>query len=82
MKRSAVLSSAFWLAGCLTASAAGPIDPADFGRLHGLVKPAAAEASWARVPWRTSLWEARQKAAAAGKPILLWEMDGHPLGCT
>jgi hypothetical protein len=30
----------------------------------------------------TSLWEARQKAAAAGKPILLWEMDGHPLGCT
>jgi hypothetical protein len=82
MKRSAVLASAFWLAGCLTASAAGPISPADFGRLHGLIKPAATEASWVRVPWRTSLWEARQKAAAAGKPILLWEMDGHPLGCT
>ena len=20
--------------------------------------------------------------AARGKPLLLWEMDGHPLGCT
>ena len=72
----------FWLAGCLTASAAGPISQADFDRLRELIKPAADEASWARVPWKTSLWEARQKAAAEGKPILLWEMDGHPLGCT
>ena len=29
-----------------------------------------------------SLWQARERAAAEGKPILLWEMDGHPLGCT
>ena len=36
---------------------------------------------FAQVPWLTSLWEAREKAAAEGKPILLWEMDGHPLGC-
>ncbi|HZY88249.1 MAG TPA: hypothetical protein VFE78_25660 [Gemmataceae bacterium] len=78
----AALVSAFWLAGCLTASAAGPLNPADFDRVRGLIKPAAAEATWARVPWQTSLWEARRKAAAQGKPILLWEMDGHPLGCT
>ena len=26
--------------------------------------------------------EARRLAAQKGKPILLWEMDGHPLGCT
>ena len=50
--------------------------------LHALIKPQAAEEAWSKVPWMTSLWEARQKAAAAGKPILLWEMDGHPLGCT
>ena len=80
--RSAALVGAFWLAGCLTATAAGPINPAEYDRIRGLIKPAAAEASWERVPWRTSLWEARQKAAAEGKPILLWEMDGHPLGCT
>ena len=50
--------------------------------LHALIKPQAAEEAWSKIPWMTSLWEARRKAAAAGKPILLWEMDGHPLGCT
>ncbi len=73
------LVSTVWLAGC---SAAGPINPAEFDRLRDLIKPAGDEARWARVPWKTSLWEARQKAAAEGKPILLLEMDGHPLGCT
>jgi len=53
-----------------------------FGRLHSLIKPKSSEESWIQIPWRTSLWEARQRAAAEGKPILLWEMDGHPLGCT
>jgi hypothetical protein len=50
--------------------------------LHALIKPQAAEEAWSQIPWMASLWEARQKAAAAGKPLLLWEMDGHPLGCT
>lgn len=50
--------------------------------LHAIIKPQADEEAWAKIPWMTSLWEARKKAAAAGKPILLWEMDGHPLGCT
>ena len=50
--------------------------------LRALIKPQTAEEAWSKIPWMTSLWEARQKAAAAGKPILLWEMDGHPLGCT
>jgi hypothetical protein len=53
-----------------------------FRDLHTLIKPRATEDAWARIPWMTSLWEARQKAAVQGKPILLWEMDGHPLGCT
>jgi hypothetical protein len=68
------------------ASAAGagvePIKPEEFQRLHTLIKPKAEEDRWAQIPWLTSLWEARQRAAAQGKPILLWEMDGHPLGCT
>lgn len=53
-----------------------------FRELHALIKPKASEEAWTQIPWMTSLWEARQKAAAQGKPILLWEMDGHPLGCT
>lgn len=63
------------------ARAAEPIDPAKFGQIHTLIKPKPAEETWAQIPWMASLWEARQRAAKEGKPILLWEMDGHPLGC-
>lgn len=56
--------------------------PASFAELHALIKPKATEESWTKIPWMTSLWKARERAAAEGKPILLWEMDGHPLGCT
>ena len=61
--------------------AAEPIAPRRFADLHALIKPAEAESKWTKIPWMASLWEARKKAAAEGKPILLWEMDGHPLGC-
>ncbi|MFK7909081.1 MAG: hypothetical protein AB8F34_00610 [Akkermansiaceae bacterium] len=46
------------------------------------IKPTAEESAWMRINWRTNLWEARKEAAKSGKPIYLWEMDGHPLGCT
>ena len=64
------------------AEAAPPISPGEFQRLHDLIRPHAGEARWTEIPWQASLWEARKQAAAAGKPILLWEMDGNPLGCT
>ena len=67
----------------LTSSAAGvePINPRQFDALHALIRPGADEEKWLQIPWRTSLWDARERAAKEGKPILLWEMDGHPLGC-
>lgn len=46
------------------------------------IKPTAKESSWEKIGWRTDLWQARMEAAKTGKPIYLWEMDGHPLGCT
>jgi hypothetical protein len=64
------------------AKAAPPVAPGQFDRLRTLIKPEAGEDRWAAIPWLTNLWEARRRAAAEGKPILLWEMDGHPLGCT
>ena len=59
-----------------------PIAPTQFANLHALIKPGKEEEKYLQIPWLTSLGEARRKAAAEGKPILLWEMDGHPLGCT
>ena len=63
------------------ARAAQPMKPKQFQSLHALIKPRHDEEKWAQIPWLASLWEARVLAAREGKPILLWEMDGHPLGC-
>ena len=57
------------------------ITPDQFAKLKALIQPDPAEDKWAEIPWLSSLWQAREQAAAEGKPILLWEMDGHPLGC-
>jgi hypothetical protein len=73
-----------WAAFALTAPvvAAEPVPEDQFAKLRELIKPQPSEERWLQIPWQTSLWEARRKAAAEGKPIVLWEMDGHPLGCT
>jgi hypothetical protein len=45
------------------------------------VLPTAEEERWLQVPWRTDLLRARAEAQRAGKPLFLWIMEGHPLGC-
>ena len=54
----------------------------EYQRLVNVIKPAESELNWLKIDWGTDLWEARKKAAEEGKPIFLWEMDGHPMGCT
>ena len=71
-----------WLALAAVTRAADALPPEQFDKLHGLIKPQASEQKWTQIRWLANLWEARRQAAAQGKPILLWEMDGHPLGCT
>ena len=44
--------------------------------------PKAEEAEFCEVPWRASFWQGVLDANKADKPILLWAMNGHPLGCT
>ncbi len=62
-------------------TSAPPLTDAEVTQLRKAIRPAAGEDPFDTIPWETSLWEARRKAAADGKPVLLWEMDGHPLGC-
>jgi len=76
-----VIGALAWLMAGMSAPAAEPIRPEQFDILRALIKPGAGEDQWAKIPWLTDLWQARKLAAAQGKPILLWEMDGHPLGC-
>ena len=54
---------------------------ATFLELHNQLS-ASPEAPWRTIPWKISLLEAQQEAAQSGKPIFIWAMDGHPLGCT
>ncbi len=71
-----------WLAFAAAASADAPaLPPAQFNKLLAVIRPEPTTEKWQQIPWQASLWEARQQAAQEGKPILLWEMDGHPLGC-
>ncbi|MYF19026.1 MAG: hypothetical protein F4215_17100 [Gemmatimonadetes bacterium] len=37
---------------------------------------------WTDIPWIGGLWEGRQKAAREEKPLFIWAMNVHPLGCT
>lgn len=42
----------------------------------------AEDAAWRSIPWKTAVLDAQRVAASDGKPIFIWAMDGHPLGCT
>jgi hypothetical protein len=53
----------------------------EFKALHAQLQPAKDEA-WRTIPWKVSLIEAQAAAAREKKPIFIWAMDGHPLGCT
>jgi hypothetical protein len=53
----------------------------DFAKFQTFLRPRPEEEKWLQIPWLTDLWEARTKAAAEGKPLLLWEMDGSPMAC-
>ena len=53
----------------------------DLEAVRGLIKPSPGESPWMEIPWLTSVWEARKKAAAEGKPMFIWAgSGGGPIG--
>ena len=70
-----------WLVfGLLVTSALG-LTEAEFQKLQRELQPHL-KATWRTIPWKTSVLDAQAAAAREGKPIFIWAMDGHPLGCT
>ena len=55
---------------------AGPLSAADFDKLHRMIRPQPGESRWMEVAWYPNVWEARQKAAAEGKPLFIWAGSG------
>lgn len=54
----------------------------DVPRWRTLVEPNGEELAFETIPWIASFAEGLRAAEAAGKPLLFWAMNGHPLGCT
>jgi len=54
-----------------------------FDKLHRVLKPQRGESRWMEIDWHPGVWEARQRAAAEGKPIFLLAGSGGapPAGC-
>ena len=78
-------TSKTWVAVTLLCAASVPalgaqsgIPAEKFGTLRELIRPREGESRWREIDWLTSLREARVRAAAEGKPILLWSGGGAP----
>ena len=60
-----------------------PIVAEDFDRLLAAIKPQKGESPWRDVPWLTNITEARRRALAEDKPLVIFTAaDGSPLGRT
>lgn len=64
------------------ATLARPIDPNELDSRIAAVLPKASEEKYLQIPWRFDLAAARVESKAKNKPMFLWIMNGHPMGCT
>jgi hypothetical protein len=46
------------------------------------ILPNGDDLAYASIPWHVTFGEGMDAARAEGKPLLMWAMNGHPLGCT
>jgi len=54
----------------------------DLPTWRALIRPQAENVGYEAIGWHASFEEGLRAADRAGKPLLLWVMNGHPLGCT
>ena len=75
------------LLACTTQASAetrvGKITTDNFDQLIKTIKPQAGESPWREVAWLTNITEARRRAIAEDKPLIIFTAaDGSPLGRT
>ena len=69
--------------GAIAAQGQVPVlDDQSFERWRDYICPQAKEERYLEIPWRESFYIAINEAKETDRPILLWAMNGHPLGCT
>ncbi len=69
------------LATCVL-SATPELNDDSFVQLRDAIRPRAQEQAFLEIGWHESFFSAVNEARETNRPILLWTMNGHPLGCT
>ena len=69
-------------AGGCAGSRAAPPDEASFEAWRAHLAPRPDELAWESLPWLTCYSDGVLAAQEQRRPLLLWVMNGHPLGCT
>jgi hypothetical protein len=65
------------------AQAPAPVlDHQSLERWRDYIRPQVKDEAYLDIPWRESFYIAINEARETDRPILLWAMNGHPLGCT
>ena len=54
----------------------------NFSEWRDLIRTKDSELLWQQLPWAPSFHAGLAQAAELNKPLLLWVMNGHPMGCT
>lgn len=58
------------------------LDAGELTAWRAHLRPSGDDLAYARIDWESTFLDGLQRAAAERKPLLLWLMNGHPLGCT
>jgi hypothetical protein len=67
--------------GLLRAEEPKPLTPDQFDHLHRLIRVQPGEQRFWQIPWKLTISDAREQAAAEGKPIFVWAgAGGAPIG--
>ena len=77
-----VIIGSFFLTGCSTNKEQFILTSKSYEIWRDYITPTKNESLWKSIPWRSSFREGLIDADENQKPMLLWAMNGHPLGCT
>tara|TARA_Y100001934_G_C11992041_1_gene603585 strand:- start:110 stop:358 length:249 start_codon:yes stop_codon:yes gene_type:complete len=80
LKRFLVL--VLFLFGCKVEQKPFILDKNTYKMWKDFIKPTKKELAWAQIPWHSTFYDGLIESDRNQKPLLLWVMNGHPLGCT
>ena len=68
--------------GCAKEQKQFTLNDKTYNMWQNFIKPTKNELAWAQIPWRSTFYDGLVDSDKYQKPLLLWVMNEHPLGCT